>query len=123
MTRFFFRRGIPLTLSVFAAMFVVALVLAGTLIAYGYRSNANAALAAADQLMSEVSKTVLERVTALGRPLAAIADTAPTWDGISAKPDFLHHPAEPFMERLLESYPQITSIWDFRTATSFRSIR
>jgi adenylate cyclase len=111
MTRFFFRRGIPLTLSVFAAMIVAAVVLAGTLIVYGYRSNARAALAAADQLMAEVSKTVLERVSALERPLGAIADAAPTWNGIGTKPNFLHHPAEPLMERLLESYPQLTAIY------------
>ena len=111
MTRFFFQRGIPLTLSVFAAMIVVAVVLAGTLIVYGYRSNSSAALAAADQLMAEVSKTVLERVSALERPLGAIADAAPAWNGIGAKPNFLHHPAEPLMERLLESYSQVTSIY------------
>jgi adenylate cyclase len=111
MTRFFFQRGIPLTLSVFAAIIVVAVVLAGTLIVYGYRSNSSAALAAADQLMAEVSKTVLERVSALERPLGAIADAAPAWNGIGAKPNFLHHPAEPLMERLLESYSQVTSIY------------
>jgi hypothetical protein len=95
MTRTLFRRGIPLTLSIFAAMIVAAAVLADSLIAYGYYSNAKAALAAADQLMAEVSKTVLERVTALGRPLDAIADAAPVWNGIAAKPDLLHHPQSP----------------------------
>ena len=111
MASFFFRRGIPLTLSVFAAMMVAALVLAGALIAYNYRSNANAALAAANQLMAEVSKTVLERVTALVRPLDAIADAAPGWMGIGAKPDLLRYPAQALMEHFLESYPQITSIY------------
>ena len=104
-------RSMPLHISILTIFTVLITVLVGIVMAYNYKKNADAAMHAAERLLSEIGTSVFERTTRVFEPAFAVADQAVLLPEISLLPDVNGHPVVPVILNTLDSNPNITSMY------------
>jgi adenylate cyclase len=102
---------VPLQITIFLLFLVVLAALTGVIIWVNYQSNARAALAQAEALLSEVGGKVTERAQLINEPLLALGRISPYLESLADKPDLGPHPASALLMRSLEVHPQIAAVY------------
>lgn len=102
---------IPITISIFTAMLVVAGLLAGTLIAYTHINYDKQATIAAQNLMKRAANTLELKVAELIEPIDSIVSLSPDWPDVETAPDPDGHPSRARFIELIRSRSQIASIY------------
>ncbi|WP_147822488.1 cache domain-containing protein [Salidesulfovibrio onnuriiensis] len=102
---------IPLYINIMTIFFLLIIGATGTVIAYNYHMNSKTALLAADQLLSQVADSVMERTEAVFQPAFMTVDTYSWSMDVEEKATLLTHPLAPMFFRTLNQNPNFTSLY------------
>ena len=97
--------------SILTLFFVFLLVSAGTLTWFNYKENSRAALAIADDLLTEVDAMVRERVVNMFKETLSLAREASELPQLSIKPQFLYHGVQWYLAESLLVHPHVYSVY------------